>query len=288
VINTKNKLAFDLMHLSSLMDISTGRSNLTIGLIDGYVDMSHPAFKNANIKYVNNYKGISNLNIYSNSCIHGTYIAGVLSGKRGLECPSISPSCQLIIRPIFFDEEPATMRELRDAVVETIEEGANIINLSIGLQNPTRFKFNEIDEIVKYALKKDVILVIAAGQTNFSGYLPFTNHSSILSVAGCDILGKPLNMSNFGISIGKNGIMAPAVSIISTLPGNNYGSINGTSVSSSLVSGIVALLWSIFPEFRGFEIIHAIRKSIIKRRSSVIPPLINAELALKNLYNRNI
>jgi len=78
--------------------------------------------------------------------------------------------------------------------------------------------------------------------------------------------------------------MAPGQDISSTAPGGQYIQMSGTSAAAPFVTGTIALLWSIFPTATAADIRHAIlRGSDYNRRRTIIPPLINAEQALKTL-----
>src|SRR5215213_25958 len=128
--------------LHSLMKISTGDPGITIGVIDGPVDFDHPAFAELKIKTVEGSQLSACRDASSIACIHGTFITGILSAKRGLSAPALCPDCQVLLYPIFREEyksnlkneEPfpsVTPEELSNAIIETIDAGAKIINLSL-------------------------------------------------------------------------------------------------------------------------------------------------------------
>jgi subtilisin family serine protease len=92
-------------------------------------------------------------------------------------------------------------------------------------------------------------------------------------------------MSNFGPSIGSRGVMAPGVNITSASPNAGYNQRSGTSFAAPFVTGAIALLWSIFPTVTAAQIKHAIISSVAVRnhRTSIIPPLLNAQAAQRSL-----
>ena len=133
--------------LLSLMNISNGHPDISIGLIDGPVDFSHPAFQGSRIRTVKDSQLTACKNASGIACAHGTFIAGILCAKRGLSAPAICPDCEIILNPIFREEDTkvikqyniifpsATPEELSDAIIETIDAGAQVINLSLGLSH---------------------------------------------------------------------------------------------------------------------------------------------------------
>jgi subtilisin family serine protease len=287
----------DTIKLRPLMDISRGISEVVIGLIDGPVDFSHVAFRGAQIRTVSGFQLEECRNSSGMACVHGTFVAGILSSFRGTASPSICPSCSLILRPIFADYSESsvssqsslntripssTAEELSRAIIEVIDAGAKIVNLSIGLSTSSLTRYNKLKEAYDYALQRDVIMIVAAGNQGNIGNVSLTDHSWIIPIAACDEYGQFSAVSNFGPSIGKRGLMAPGVNIESTSPGGGYSRMSGTSFAAPFVTGAIALLWSIFPKATAPEIIHSIITASQNRRS-IIPPLLNSEAAWKVL-----
>jgi subtilisin family serine protease len=285
--------------LQSLMNVSAGDPNVVIGVIDGPVDLIHPAFQSSKIKTRDSqYNACKNAS--SISCSHGTFVAGILCAKRGLAAPAICPNCEIILNPIFREEDAnntsdkdvifpsTTPEELSNAIIETVDAGANIINLSLGLSRTSLTVYAKLQEAYDYALKKGVIIVAAAGNQGNIGNISLINHQWLIPVASCDENSLLDPISNFGPSIGNRGLMAPGVNIRSTYPGGQYSHMNGTSFAAPFVTGAIALLWSIFTNATAASIIYSVIKSASSNRSrSVIPPLLNAEAAwqlLKNTY----
>ena len=131
-------------HLYMPMNISSGNPSVTIGVIDGPVDLAHPAFTEAGINTVKRTQIASCRDATSVSCLHGNFVVGILSAKRGLTAPGICPNCRVMLYPIFKEMEnkaiekgaafpSATPEELSTAIIATIDAGAKIINLSLGL-----------------------------------------------------------------------------------------------------------------------------------------------------------
>jgi hypothetical protein len=122
----------DLVGLTALMSRSTGRREIRVGLIDGPVALDHPDLTAERIEPVSTAYGAVCTLPSSTACAHGTFVAGILTGRRGSAAPSLCPDCTLLVRPIFSeqgDETPgwmpsATPEELADAVRECIEAGA--------------------------------------------------------------------------------------------------------------------------------------------------------------------
>ena len=133
--------------------------------------------------------------------------------------------------------------------METINAGARIINLSLGLYSSSLIIYPQLQEAYDYALKNDVILVVAAGNQGYIGSTSLFNHPWIIPVVACDRYSRVSAESNLGLSIGNQGLMAPGVGITSTSSSEGqYTQMSGTSVATPFVSGSIALLWSLFPD----------------------------------------
>jgi subtilisin family serine protease len=284
--------------LEMLMSASTGRPKITIGLIDGPVDFSHPAFQGSKIRTIKNSQLDACKNAGNIACSHGTFIAGILCSKRGLAAPAICPDCEIILNPIFQQDSnderinnasavPSTTPEkLSNAIIETIDAGARIINLSLGLSTSSLVVYDRLQQAYDYALRKGVIIVVAAGNQGNIGNTSIISHQWLIPVSACDENGRLDPMSNFGPSIGSRGLMAPGVNIKSTYPGGQYIHMSGTSFAAPFVTGALALLWSIFTNYDGAVIKYSVISAAwSSEHRSVIPPLLNAETAWKLLKN---
>src|SRR5438067_637070 len=90
-----------LVNLGPLMELGGGRSEITIGLIDGPVALDHPDLSADSIRNISDISSNTCARPDSYACMHGTFIAGILCAKRGSVAPAICPGCTLLIHPIF-------------------------------------------------------------------------------------------------------------------------------------------------------------------------------------------
>jgi subtilisin family serine protease len=280
--------------LSSIMKQSQGNSKIIVGIIDGPFDGTHSAFSEMQTITVNkkynircNNSHIDNSYINSLACIHGTVITGILAAKRGVDAPSICPSCTFAVRPLFLEQDPspkASTQDLANAVIETVDAGSNIINLSLGMENPLG-RVKHLEDACLYARNNNVIIVVSAGNQSRLGGNYMLNNEWVIPIAACDHDGIPLNQSNFGISIARYGLMAPGFNIKSTFPKNEYKIMSGTSVATAFVTGTLALLWSLFPKASSSEIIYSIR--LRSKNKTIIPNILDAQNAYQELSKKH-
>src|SRR6266508_3304249 len=90
-----------VVKLRELMQLTNGRPEIVIGLIDGPVAIGHPEFESQNIREIPGAIAGTCARAESAACMHGTFVAGMLSAKRGSSAPAICPGCTLMVRPIF-------------------------------------------------------------------------------------------------------------------------------------------------------------------------------------------
>src|SRR6266516_4325940 len=91
----------DMVGLSALMKMTSGKSEIAIGLIDGPVFKDHPELATGNIREIPGRPASACAQMESVACLHGTYVAGILTARRGSPAPAICPDCTLLPRPIF-------------------------------------------------------------------------------------------------------------------------------------------------------------------------------------------
>jgi subtilisin family serine protease len=287
-----NTTPMGLIGLPPLMDISSGGSNITVALIDGPVALHHPDLANASIRLYPGHRAAACERPDSAACSHGTLVAGVLHAKRDSALPGVCPSCTLLVRPIFseaatiaeLDGRPnATMQTVATAILEVIEAGARIINLSVGVAEPNSRVQHVVEEALDRAACHNVIVVAASGNQGVLGSSAITRHPWVIPVVACGRGGQVLGLSNLGGSIGRRGVAAPGHDIESLAAGGGYTKFTGTSAAVPFVTGTIALLWSAFPQASATAVRLAVTTKIARQRRSVTPPLLDAWAAYQAL-----
>lgn len=285
-------LPSELVKLSALMARTSGMPEVKIGLIDGPVVTQHPDLTAEHLHELPGNYGAKCTQANSTACLHGTFIAGMLSAKRNSPAPAICPNCTLLIRPIFTETTAgrehmpsATPQDLAAAILECISAGARVINLSLALAQPSTRGEQALEEALNQALKRGVLIVAAAGNQGTLGSSAITRHPWVIPVVACDLRGRPINESNLGSSIGTRGLSAPGDEITSLGSEGQALTLGGTSVAAPFVTGAIALLRSEFPAATAGQIKLALMPG--PRRASVVPPLLDADTAWQILSTSN-
>ena len=288
VVTSSHPLA--LVNLIPLMEISRGQAETTIALIDGPVATGHPDLAGTNIREIPGRLRGTCERADSMACMHGTFVAGILCARRGSSAPAICPNCTLLVRPIFAETvsanqqmPSATPQELAAAIIDCIDAGAHVINLSAALTQPSARGERELEEALDYSAGRGAIVVAAAGNQGTVGSSAITRHPWVIPVGACDLRGKPISYSNLGNSIGRRGLIAPGDGITSLAVNGKQPTFGGTSAAAPFVTGAIALLRSIFSGATAAAVKLAITAASGARRTTVVPPLLNAWAAYQTL-----
>lgn len=274
-----------LTNSHSLLTQTSGSPNIVIGLIDGPIQNSHHDLEKNNLIEISSSSCLIKDSI---ACQHGTFIAAILKAKRGTNAPSICPDCTLVIKSIFNERlsqneimPTSSAKILSLAILECINAGAKLVNLSLALSSPTISDEIELNNVLDYAQSKGIIIVAAAGNQGTIGSSQITRHNWVIPVAASDTEGKPTLISNLSHTIGQNGFLAPGEKITSLGTNGKSLTLSGTSVATPIVTGIIALLWSKFPHLPAQEIKNAL--NIVRRKRTLVPPLVDADSSLQYL-----
>jgi len=189
---------------------------------------------------------------------HGTHCAGVIGATGLVDGGIVGMSPEVSIMPLRFlgEDGSGSLENGIKAIDYAIEKGAQVISASWGATVP-RSQAQPLIEAVKRASDKGVIFVAAAandGKNNdvtevFPANANFDNTITVAASTSSD--AKP-SWSNYGTATVH--VAAPGENIMSTLPGNKYGNLSGTSMATPLVSGLVAFLKSQDPSLSGAQI----------------------------------
>lgn len=209
--------------------------------------------KNGYVDDVYGWNFVSNSNDLTDNHGHGTHIAGIIGAVAGNEkgISGIAPDVSIMVIKYYDPKVPNTdnLKNTINSINYAIKMGAQIINYSGGGTDYSQDEY----EAVKKAEQKGILFVAAAGNERsnsdqFHYYPADYKLSNIISVTALDPSKEILPSSNFGIETVD--IAAPGQNIISTLPGNSYGFMTGTSQATAFVSGAAVLVKASKPDFK--------------------------------------
>jgi subtilisin family serine protease len=170
----------------------------------------------------------------------------------------------------------ATPEELAAAIIETIDAGARVLNISAALAQLSSKGERTLEEALDLAMRRGVIVVVAAGNQGALGGTAITRHPWVIPVVAYDLQGRPMGQSNLGSSIGRRGLGAPGDRITSLGAGGKPLTLGGTSAAAPIVTGAIGLLWSEFPAATAAVVKFAVTQAAAPRRNTVVPPLLDA------------
>jgi subtilisin family serine protease len=286
----------DRIGLTDLVARTEGRPEVAIGLIDGPVVMDHPDFQPGSLRAVPGGRSGSCRRDDSLACAHGTFVAGMLSARRGGTSPALCPGCAVLVRPIFDegrgrgDVMPGgSPEELAAAIVECLDAGARVMNLSIAVVRSSAAGRRALAAALDLAARRGALVVAAAGNQGTLGASALTAHPWVIPVAACRADGRPTDTTNLGRSIGTRGLLAPGEGVTSLAAGGPAPSLrSGTSVAAPFVTGAAALLWSEFPSAVGAAVRAALVGAPDRRRARIVPPLMDVSAAYQALRTANL
>ena len=179
---------------------------------------------------------------------HGTHCAGIIGAvsNNGLGIASIAHNVSLMGIRFLGADGSGDLMSAAKAIDYAVDNGAHIISASWGAAVP-RSGVKPILEAIQRAEKKGIIFVAAAANDGKSNdirevYPANAGLSNVISVAASNSDdGKP-SWSNFGKSTVD--MSSPGAGILSTIPGNSYRLLSGTSMATPLVAGAASLLLS--------------------------------------------
>jgi subtilisin family serine protease len=280
---------YALVGLPAVMQRTSGRPDVVVGLLDGPVATGLSALAG---RIIGSAAGDGRcVSAEGPACAHGTFVAGVLAAGRSSPTPGICPGCTLLVRPIFSDASAgngadaprATPDQLVEALHDCVDAGVHVVNLSAAVAGPPPDPRRGLGPALDRAMRRGTIVVAAAGNRGVIGASVVTAHPWVIPVVAYTRAGRPLATSNLGASIGRTGLGAPGERIVGLSPSGDQAVWSGTSVATPFVSGAIALLRSEFPELPAERIRSAVTASAGRRRS-IVPPFLDTQAAWSWLH----
>ncbi|MBT2686002.1 cell wall-binding repeat-containing protein [Bacillus sp. ISL-37] len=231
---------FSLIGAPDAWDLFSPKKGPIVAVLDSGIDSSSADLKNMIYKPFNTMDNTTNVN---DELGHGTHVAGIVGAQTNNSTGIASLSKGAKIMPVKVGSKNGISSiDIAEGIYYAVNQGANIINLSIG----GRYSVY-VEDAVDYAYEKGVLVIAAAGNSS----LPFQQYpaayNSVIGVAAVDAYTDSLaDFSNYGDWVS---IAAPGVDIFSTYPSvldktnpAGYEYMDGTSMASPMVASLAALL----------------------------------------------
>lgn len=215
--------------------------------------------------------------------LHGTHVAGIIAQVRGnnLGGDGITNNVEILtVRAVPDGDEYD--KDIALAIRYAVDNGAKVINGSFGKSFSPHKQW--VYDAIKYAAKKDVLIVHAAGNDGYNidetkniNY-PNDSQDNIKEFADNVITIGAINkqygetvvagFSNFGkINVD---VFAPGEEIYATIPNNKYKYLQGTSMASPNAAGVAALIRSYYPKLKASQVKHILMDSGVALPAKVV------------------
>lgn len=204
---------------------------------------------------------------------HGTFVSGIIaaSWNNGQGIAGINPSARIMVLRALNSFGNSRASYLAKALVYAADNGARIINMSVGGPGLTQAEVIA----VRYAISKGALIVVAAGNEGARvEEFGIAGMDEVITVGAAGLDGLRAPFSNYGAAVD---LLAPGVDILSLrarrtdtlldVPGSNYRAraayvgadkrylrASGTSFSAPMVAGVASLLLSRDPSLTAAQL----------------------------------
>lgn len=241
-----NNVSYPNVDVNACDAWSIARGNgVTIAVLDEGIELTHVDLQ-SNISTIS-YDTESNTSPSNIWGSHGTHCAGIIGALRNnnTQVVGLAPECTLMSVSNSLMETENSRIKRADGINWAWKHGADVINNS--WISPVQYDI--IDEAIDSALTygrngKGTIIVFATGNNGNIVSYPANSNSGIIAVGAIEENGYRASFSNYGTELD---VVAPGVSILSTIRYNNIFTFSGTSQAAPYVSALAGLLLSLNP-----------------------------------------
>lgn len=232
----------------------TKGKGITVAVIDTGVSKVED-LKNTN--FVKGYDFVNDREEASDDNGHGTHVAGTIaqSTNNNFGVAGIAYEASIMPLKVLSASGGGTISDIAEAIIFAADNGANVINMSLGGGGESKLMQSAID----YAYKKGVVIVAAAGNSNRNAAFYPARYPKVIAVSATSSTGEKAPYSNYGAGVdvsapggaitrGKNGEKGDISGGIlqNTIDPKTKESVfryfQGTSMAAPHVSGVVALI----------------------------------------------
>ena len=167
---------------------------------------------------------------------HGCGVAGIIAADldNSIGVAGVAPNARILPLRVLDASGVGTYSNVAAAIIAATDQGAKIINLSLGGSMPSSL----LEDAVNYAASRGVTVVAAAGNTGQPGVLYPAAYPAVIAVGSVDANLQPSSFNSTGPEIDT---YAPGRNILSLTKAGGYAAMSGTSFAAPQVAGIAAL-----------------------------------------------
>ena len=216
---------------------STG-NGVKVAILDTGIDGSHPDL-DGKIVGGNDFTGTGS---YVDDNGHGTHVSGTVAAiySNNIGVYGVAPSASLYAVKVLDSTGSGYLEWIIAGIEWAIANEIDVINMSLG----TTSDMQSLEDACNAAYEEGILIVAAAGN---SGNNPGNRdtveypggYASVIAVAASDSNDARASFSSTGPDVE---LIAPGVSILSSIPGGGYAYYSGTSMASPHVAGVAALV----------------------------------------------
>ena len=253
-VSANQQIGADIVHSNG----NTGSGRKVIVLDTGY-NYLHPELSSS---YGGGWDFVNNDNDPMDDQGHGSHVSGIITAD-GVDpkAKGVAPDAGIIAGKVLDQKGSGYFSDVVAAIYWAVngpdgiygnsdDFGADAINLSLGTSKVYKGFCNgvlpDLTNAIKYAIDKNVTVVVAAGNSGSAGVSIPGCISYSTTVGAVDSTDKVARFSGKGKALD---ITAPGVSIYSTVLGSGYASWSGTSMATPMISGVVALVKYAHPTY---------------------------------------
>ncbi|MDX3249254.1 type VII secretion-associated serine protease mycosin [Streptomyces sp. ME18-1-4] len=249
--------ALDALHTQQAWRTTKGKG-ITVAVLDTGVEADHPDLA-GNVLAGKDMVGFGAVEGQSAWAVHGTAMAGIIAGHghgsgNADGVLGIAPEAKILpVRVILEDDDPQRTKArntrgnaLAEGIRWAADQGADVINLSLGDDSASAHPEPAEDEAVQYALKKGSVVVASAGNGGDKGdHISYpAAYPGVIAATAVDRYGI---RASFSTRRWYATVSAPGVDVVIAEPDHRYYQGWGTSAASAFVSGAVALVKAAHP-----------------------------------------
>ena len=216
-----------------------------VAVIDTGVDPSHPHLRDAILPGANfvPYDGVTAV-AWSDGNGHGTHVAGVVLFNN--------PFAKILPVRVLDREGDGDIAPVAQGIVWAVDNGAQVLNISLGLQTVNASDLVPLQAAVQYAKEHDVVVVAAAGNEAEFGSPPAAPalFDEVIAVAAT----QNRTVASFSNRSSYVDIATDGVDVLSSALGGGMVRMSGTSTASPRVAAIAAGLRALNPTWTASDI----------------------------------